>query len=70
VSNFVAGSITGCPKTSSLENPPYVPGMWYCYYGSNRINNSILYNTEFSANEWYDLANLSHIVMDADTDNQ
>lgn len=26
ISNFVTGSVTGCPSGSSLENPPYLPG--------------------------------------------
>lgn len=27
ISNFVTGSIHGCPEHSQLENPPYVPGI-------------------------------------------
>ncbi|ESP01428.1 hypothetical protein LOTGIDRAFT_212916 [Lottia gigantea] len=27
ISNFVAGSINGCPTNSSLENPPYLPAI-------------------------------------------
>ena len=26
VSNFVTGSLEGCPKDNPLENPPYLPG--------------------------------------------
>ncbi|XP_021379413.1 lysosomal alpha-glucosidase-like [Mizuhopecten yessoensis] len=51
ISNFVAGSLSGCPSNSSLENPPYLPAVeggslrFNTLCASARQNLSVCYNT-------------------------